>query len=143
MNAADDIMPLEYTNSLQGQNLLYHRFDIVFHGAAIAPKGIFFLLKLAELMPDYSFLVPDSYSNVYRVTKLEAPNNVSFVQMSWESGLRQAVSSARLVINPSMWSAPIEGALVKSAKFNNNATSYHKSRHELLLFARQHRSENE
>jgi hypothetical protein len=34
--------------------------------------------------------------------------------MTWETGLGSAVRDASLVINPSLWSAPIEGALVKS-----------------------------
>lgn len=35
----------------------------------------------------------------------------------------QYVKTARLVMNPSMWSAPIEGALLKSAACNPNVAT--------------------
>ena len=43
--------------------------------------------------------------------------------MNWENGLREAVMSAGLVINPSIWSAPIEAALIKSAASNQNVAT--------------------
>ena len=98
-------------------------YDVVFHGASNAAKGLFYVLELAKLTPELRFLVPDNKSNVVRITEIFPPSNVSCIAMSWDSGLREAVSSARLVINPSMWSAPIEGALIKSAQYNNNVAT--------------------
>ncbi len=43
-----------------------------------------------------------------------APRNCSFITCTWESGLREEMAKSRFVIVPSLWSAPIEGALVKS-----------------------------
>ena len=34
--------------------------------------------------------------------------------MRWESGLHAAVRDARLVLAPSLWSSPCEGALIKN-----------------------------
>jgi hypothetical protein len=34
--------------------------------------------------------------------------------MTWETGLREAMAASRMVMVPSLWSAPIEGALIKS-----------------------------
>ena len=34
--------------------------------------------------------------------------------MTWETGLEAAVRAAPLVLVPSLWSAPVEGALIKS-----------------------------
>lgn len=98
-------------------------YDVVFHGASNAAKGLFYVLELAKFAPEFSFLIPDNKSNVVRITEIFPPSNVTCIDMVWESGLREAVSSARLVINPSMWSAPIEGALIKSAQYNNNVAT--------------------
>ena len=99
------------------------RYDVVFHGASHVSKGLLYVIQLAELMPEFSFLIPDKLSNVLHIAKVSPTSNVSCELMNWETGLRDAVASARLVINPSMWSAPIEGALVKSAHFNKNVAT--------------------
>ena len=46
--------------------------------------------------------------------------NVTFFDCTWETGLKEAVANARVVVNPSLWSAPIEGAFLKSVAFNGN-----------------------
>jgi hypothetical protein len=98
-------------------------YDVVFHGACNAAKGVFYILQIANLMPYLNFLIPDSRGTVVRATNSLPPDNVTCIEMSWETGLREAVASARLVINPSMWSAPMEGALIKSARFNKNVAT--------------------
>ena len=47
-------------------------------------------------------------------------NNVTFQDCTWETGLEEAVRKAKLVANPSLWSAPIEGAFLKSLAYNGN-----------------------
>jgi hypothetical protein len=98
-------------------------YDIVYHGSSIAAKGILYLIELANIMEDINFLIPDQLSNIVDVLGCLPPPNVTCKNLSWENGLKEAVSSARLVINPSLWSAPIEGALVKSAKYNQNVAT--------------------
>ena len=106
---------LSYHHQISGSYLSssnYHSFDVVYHGSSNAAKGLYFVLELACLTPELTFLIPDSASNVLHMTSNSPPPNVSFIEMTWETGLRESVSLARLVLNPSMWSAPIEGALI-------------------------------
>ncbi len=98
-------------------------YDFVFHGASIIPKGILFVVELAERLPEYNFLIPDDKGNVVSILGRTVPDNIDFMAVSWESGLKELVVNARIVLNPSMWSAPIEGALIKSAAFNENVAT--------------------
>ena len=123
MNAEADELSRELPSITQGRFDHVVTHDVVFHGASHVAKGLLYVLQLAELMPEFSFLIPDEFSNVARIAEMSPSANVCCELMNWETGLRDAVSSARLVINPSMWSAPIEGALVKSAKYNKNVAT--------------------
>lgn len=99
-------------------------FNIVFHGSSHPAKGICYVIDLAENLPNYSFLVPSSRVEVEVSTQRDVlPNNVFCIEMNWENGLKEQVKCADLVINPSMWSAPIEGALIKSAYYNYNVAT--------------------
>lgn len=100
-------------------------YDIVFHGKSLIAKGIIYVIKLAEFLPDITFLIPDSKENVLEVLgkNYNFSENITFKKMDWESGLKEAVISARLVINPTLWSAPIEAALVKSSTYNQNVAT--------------------
>ncbi|WP_155834698.1 hypothetical protein [Leptolyngbya sp. PCC 6406] len=90
-------------------------YDIVYHGAAHLAKGIAYVIDLAKNLKELSFFIPESKEAcelaIGRTIECE---NITFRACRWESGLREAVIQARLVINPSLWSAPIEGALLKS-----------------------------
>ncbi|MET1412989.1 hypothetical protein ABVF61_12010 [Roseibium sp. HPY-6] len=102
------------------------RWDIVFHGNDVLAKGSRWALSVARHAPQLSFLFPFKCPADVE----DAPENCSFVQMSWTSGLRDAVSSCKVVLSPSFWSASIEGALVKNIRFASttavaaNATSF-------------------
>jgi len=48
------------------------------------------------------------------VVGIKTPDNVHFVATTWNSGLKDAVEASRCVLVPSLWSAPVEGALIKS-----------------------------
>jgi hypothetical protein len=100
-------------------------YDIVFHGNSLIAKGLLYVIKLAEHLPDQTFLIPDSKKNVQNILNIDSnfSNNLEFKEMNWENGLREAVMSAGLVINPSIWSAPIEAALIKSAASNQNVAT--------------------
>ncbi len=82
--------------------------DVVFHGAPVAAKGAEWAIELAGRCPDVSFLFP------FEAPDRQLPGNCVFESMTWEEGLKEKVRAARLVLVPSLWSAPIEGALVKS-----------------------------
>lgn len=97
------------------------RVDVVFHAEALAAKGLRFILEMAARLPEYSFLIPASREQVDRERSgAEVPHNVRCVPMRWGDGLQQAVQSCRLVLCPSQWSAPVEGALMKSLYYNGN-----------------------
>ena len=94
-------------------------YNVVFHGVPHVAKGLLYLIRLAEILPNYSFLIPSSYLEVLKQSKRKnLPDNVDCIDLNWETGLESYVRCADLVINPSLWSAPIEGALVKSAAYN-------------------------
>lgn len=97
------------------------RFNVVFHGHAIAAKGIRYVLELAAQLPELSFLIPSQAVDVQReVPDLPLPSNVTLMPIRWETGLREAVCACDLVLCPSEWSAPVEGALLKSLEFNGS-----------------------
>ncbi|PCI27959.1 MAG: hypothetical protein COB67_07440 [SAR324 cluster bacterium] len=91
---------------------------IVYHGSEHESKGIMYFLELAEKLPEFKFIIPHEKNRVY-------PNldNVKYQPCSWETGLKYLVENARMVINPSLWSAPIEGALLKSMALNKHVVA--------------------
>lgn len=84
--------------------------DIVFHGNLLAAKGFDWSVEVARALPERRFLFPGP--KPARV--VDPPNNALFRPMTWEGGLADAVQRAPLTLVPSLWSASIEGALVKT-----------------------------
>jgi hypothetical protein len=101
-------------------------FDLVFHGEGLAAKGVSFVLALAKRLPEFSILVPSEAPLVLSQAQHDPnfdgsiPSNVTVTNMRWDSGLEAHVRACRLVLCPSQWSAPVEGALLKSLFFNGN-----------------------
>ena len=89
-----------------------NEFDVVFHAAEHPAKGFLWTLEVAKLCPELTFLFPSQKPSF--VNDDSIPINATFKPMSWESGLESEVAKAKLVLVPSLWSAPIEGALIKS-----------------------------
>ena len=106
---------------------LYHQldnvsssdFDIVFHAGNIDAKGFLYLLEIAKYLSQYSFLIPSTS----RKKNCNLPN-VHFIDCTWSTGLKDYVVNAKLVMCPSIWSSPIEGALLKSIAYNGNVAVY-------------------
>jgi hypothetical protein len=88
-------------------------FDVVFHGAPVSAKGAHWAMEVAKHCAGLSFLFPNPWQAL-RPRVRHMPSNVTFRPMTWETGLADAVAGAKLVLVPSLWSATIEGALVKS-----------------------------
>jgi len=86
-----------------------YSFDVLFHGHCLDAKGAVWTAELAAHCPELRFMFPFS-----KPDWLESRANCFFVPCTWETGLRDALVRSRYVIVPSLWSAPIEGALVKS-----------------------------
>ena len=97
------------------------QFDLVFHGSAQLAKGFSFFIQLAISLPHLKIFMPVSIDVANSVLGYRPDlKHVVFQKCDWESGLREVVMGAKLVVNPSLWSAPIEGALLKSLAFNGN-----------------------
>ena len=93
---------------------------ILFHGAAAEPKGLDFVIRLAAKMPYRRFIVPAPENQLKHYA---IPKNIECHDVTWSNGLRELTQEASLVLNPSMWSAPIEGALIKSLAYNRNVAT--------------------
>lgn len=94
------------------------RREVVYHGSAVPGKGCFWSMELALLTPELSFLFPYSWREVSRFQG-GPPKNCRFKEMTWETGLADVVRRAQMVLAPSLWSAPVEGALIKSILYAN------------------------
>ena len=92
----------------------------VFHGSCQPAKGVAHVAALAREMPDWDFLVPsDRGEYVHHLGSTDGlPGNLQFRRLSWNEGLAGAVASADAVLCPSIWSATVEGALLKSLAHN-------------------------
>jgi hypothetical protein len=85
------------------------RVDIVFHGYDLEPKGARWLEEVATHLPSRNFLFPFP-----QLGRRAVAANCDYSAITWETGLEPAIRAAEIVVVPSLWSAPIEGALVKS-----------------------------
>lgn len=129
-NAVIKVVPLFVPDleilSQQHSRLKNTRPLVVFHGTCQPAKGITHVIALARLMPDWDFLVPSSpreYLNYYDTLE-GLPNNLIFRQMNWSSGLSKCIVDADFVICPSMWTATVEGAILKSLAHNGMVILY-------------------
>ena len=100
-------------------------WDVVYHGHCLDAKGARWTVDLAKHCPQLRFLLAFA-----QPAGFEAPVNCDFKNISWETGLQEAMARSRLTLVPSLWSAPIEGALIKSVVTSRavavveNPTSY-------------------
>lgn len=97
-------------------------YDVVYHAAPTWEKGVGVLFALARLLPEFTFLGPFEKAAVEQdiasSSLPRAPNNLHFRGMSWQGELRDAVRTAKMVLCPSIWAAPVEGAVLKSLAHN-------------------------
>lgn len=118
------IVPLsvpDITPSSRGMNYPKRaRPLVVYHGAANHAKGVAHVIALAKAMPEWDFLIPSNRQELVRhFGEIDpCPSNLMLRQLSWDSGLSELVKSADLVLCPSSWSAPVEGAVLKSLAHN-------------------------
>ena len=89
------------------------QWDIVFHGFSEEAKGARWLLNVAAYCPELTFLFPFPISWLRQKPQFKH-KNCTFKYIKWETGLKDIVSSATIVIVPSLWSAAVEGSLIKS-----------------------------
>ena len=85
---------------------LEKNYDFVFHGNNIDAKGSSYALKIAESFSCNNFFFPFNIDN-------KAKNIVS-KPLSWDKGLKDVISKSKIALCPSIWSAPVEGAIIKT-----------------------------
>jgi hypothetical protein len=92
------------------------KYDVVYHAAPFTAKGFIWAVDLARHCPELNFLFPCFPSSAHQLNS-PPPRNAHFEHITWETGLKEALSECSVTLVPSLWSAPIEGALVKSIIF--------------------------
>lgn len=93
-------------------------YDVVLHGSSADAKGGKWTVELARSMPHVRFLLPFAADPALPAP---LPSNIDFKPMSWASGLRAEMEKAKIALVPSLWSASIEAALVKSILLTKRA----------------------
>lgn len=88
--------------------------SVLFHGFGVDAKGASWCRELAREMPDIQFFFPFIKPKKWD----DVPENCEFIRLTWETGLEQLAREVAVIIVPSLWSAPIEGALIKSLLVN-------------------------
>lgn len=127
---------LEAPDELPNLKPKNYTWDIVFHGHLLDSKGVGWLIEVAKYCPTLNFLFPFSRPSLYA----SIPKNCEFQSCSWEDGLKDIVMNSRYVAVPSLWSAPIEGSLIKSIVYArgvivaNNETAFCGELPEGLIF---------
>ncbi len=124
VNALITVVPLFVPDidlpRIEAVHLSRVRPQIIFHGTCQPAKGISLIVVLARMMPECDFIVPSNireYINYHKPNEAH-PENLLFRSSSWDQGLKDLVANADLVICPSVWSAAVEGAILKSLAHN-------------------------
>jgi hypothetical protein len=95
-------------------------YDILYHNTLSTAKGIRYFIDLCKHLPQFSFVVPYSKDDVKKILKQSFDyQNLNYISCSWSSGLSELVEVSRITLVPSLWSAPIEGTLLKSLYYAN------------------------
>ncbi|QWD11261.1 hypothetical protein G6704_01745 [Polynucleobacter paneuropaeus] len=98
-----------YNSNLNSNNTEQLEWDVLFHAHPVNAKGVMWAIELAKNCKSLKFFFPFA-----RPENLPLLENCTFLACTWESGLRKEIQRSRFVLVPSLWSAPIEGALIKS-----------------------------
>lgn len=94
-------------------------YDFLYHNTLSFSKGLLYFIKVAELMPNNSFIIPYAKESVEKAINAQINiTNIDFLNINWNSGLKEILINCKVVLNPSLWSAPVEGALLKSINYN-------------------------
>lgn len=102
----------------------------VIHSFFVPAKGADWFLAVSKLCPQYQFVCPFPKPHALQ----DDYPNVLFHPLTWESGLRDLLGAATATFVPSLWSTPIEGAMVKSIVASQRvAVVQNHSSHQLEL----------
>lgn len=103
------------TSNFESKKQNFNSKQIIYHGTSHHAKGAGWLIQVARHAKELEFIFPFEAKEILE-TK---PSNCNFIPMTWETGLRDYLLNSQVVCVPSLWSAPIEGALVKSLQISN------------------------
>lgn len=121
MFATDFVNHSEKCRSVEKLNDKFN-VDFVYHGVVSEVKGLSYVLDIAMELKQFSFLIPASYDRCKKIIGDKILKNdlknVTFLDINWERGLKEYIINSKVILCPSLWSAPIEGALIKSFIFN-------------------------
>jgi hypothetical protein len=125
MKFGDDIninqigMMIDLRSSRKEINNDLKEYDFLYHNTLTEAKGMRYFLDLAKEMNEYSFAIPYTKQQVRSVIPdLKYLKNLDFLSVTWDTGLLEILTKSKIVLNPSLWSAPVEGALLKSIQYN-------------------------
>ena len=85
---------------------LEKNYDFAFHGNNLDAKGSKYSLELAESLPQNNFFFPFHIKNISQ--------NIESKPVTWERGLKDVILKSKIALCPSIWSAPVEGAIIKT-----------------------------
>lgn len=109
-----DILENKFKNSINSLELLpKNKKNILFHASNHLEKGYGFMIDFAKKNKIFNVIIP----SIKPENSLSIPN-LFYIPCSWESGLLDLIIKCDIVMCPSIWSAPIEGALLKSLYWN-------------------------
>tara|TARA_B100001093_G_C26763171_1_gene986660 strand:- start:258 stop:1415 length:1158 start_codon:yes stop_codon:yes gene_type:complete len=110
-------------NSLRDDEKKYMKDFFVYHGSPHEAKGFMTLFENEENLSVpilFPFSKKQAEDEIFKLQKkIKLPQHWVFESMRWDNGLKKACNLAKGVICPSIWSAPIEGAFIKSLCVNN------------------------
>lgn len=98
-------MRFDKLKTLDPKSINLKKYDFIFHGNNLPAKGSDYVISLAKKMPSRIFFMPFKGNN---------KGNLIFKNINWDSGLQEEISSSRIVLCPSFWSAPLEASILKT-----------------------------
>jgi hypothetical protein len=84
-------------------------YDFGFHANLIDAKGLSYFLDLARAIPDAVFFIPTPAIKI-----LPMLVNLEAISSTWATGLELRLRQCKIVLCPSLWTAPVEAAVIKT-----------------------------
>ena len=93
-------------NYYVNKQLICKSYDFVFHGNKLDAKGYSYTLELSKNIEESSFFFPFEIEN--------QNSNITVERVNWSNGLADTIIKCKIVLCPSLWSAPVESSIIKS-----------------------------
>lgn len=86
------------------------KYDFAFHGNNLEAKGSKYVFNLSKKMKNQTFIFPFRLNNL--------PKNCFCEQKNWDNGLADILTNSKVILCPSLWSAPVESSILKTMLLN-------------------------